>query len=361
MPGATKKTPQIYLFYGEEGLLVRQLANKIIESLLAPDEREFNLVSMETDPGIPELLHLVESAPFFGDHKVVVIRNTKLFQASRRKAANADGQEDAEGEDGETATDAGKESSDTTDPRLLHLLGHMPPYSTLVFTAVKADKRRKLTKAVAEHGQVRELNPFRPMEEREIRVWVEEHLAGLGKRLNRDAMDHLMAVVSTMNQISRGFLSAEVEKAALYVGDDPQISKKALEEVMASVPEVSAFAMTDALARRNVARALARLEELFVSKEPPLKIIGLLAYNVRRWWQVRQVMDRRGAESEMAAALGPKSGSPGMVNRVIAQSRSFQGEALKQALLTLADANVAARSGGDPKPYLERIIIELCR
>ena len=152
MPGATKKTPQIYLFYGEEGLLVRQLANKIIESLLAPDEREFNLVSMETDPGVPELLHLVESAPFFGDHKVVVIRNTKLFQASRRKAANADGQEDTEVEDGETATDAGKESSDTTDPRLLHLLGHMPPYSTLVFTAVKADKRRKLTKAVAEHG-----------------------------------------------------------------------------------------------------------------------------------------------------------------------------------------------------------------
>lgn len=363
MPGATKKAPQIYLFYGEEGLLVRQLANKIIESLLAPDEREFNLVSMETDPGVPELLHLVESAPFFGDHKVVVIRNTKLFQASRRKAGSTDGQEDAEGEgEGEeTGTDTGRDASDNTDARLLHLLGHMPSYTTLVFTAVKADKRRKLTKAVAEHGQVRELNPFRPMEEREIRVWVEEHLAGLGKRLNRDAMDHLMAVVSTMNQISRGFLSAEVEKAALYVGEDPQINKNALEEVMASVPEVSAFAMTDALARRNVARALARLEELFVSKEPPLKIIGLLAYNVRRWWQVRQVMDRRGAESEMAAALGPKSGSPGMVNRVIAQSRSFQSEALKQALLTLANANVAARSGGDPKPYLERIIIELCR
>ena len=115
------------------------------------------------------------------------------------------------------------------------------------------------------------------------------------------------------------------------------------------------------MARRNVGRALARLEELFVSKEPALKIIGLLAYNVRRWWQVRQVIDRRGNEAEMVAALGAKSGSPGMVNRVIGQSRSFQSEALKQALLALADANVAARSGGDPKPYLERVIIELCR
>ena len=361
MPGATKKTPQVYLFYGEEGMLVRQFADKVVESLLSPTDREFNLVSMESDPGVPELLHMVESAPFFGDHKVVVIRNTKLFQASRRKAATVGESEEVEGEGDEAGSDAVKESSDTTDSRLLQLPGHMPPYTTLVFTAVKADKRRKLTKAVAEHGQVRELNPFRPMEEREIRAWVEDHLAGLGKHLSRDAMDHLMAVVSTMNQISRGFLSSEVEKAALYVGEDPQISKKALEEVLSTVPEVSAFAMTDALARRNVGRALARLEELFVSKEPPLKIIGLLAYNVRRWWQVRQVLDRRGAESEMVAALGPKSGSSGMVSRVIAHSRSFRSEALKQALLTLADANVAARSGGDPKPYLERVIIELCR
>jgi DNA polymerase-3 subunit delta len=119
--------------------------------------------------------------------------------------------------------------------------------------------------------------------------------------------------------------------------------------------------MTDALARRQAERALARLEELFAGKEPPLKIIGLLAYNIRRWWQVRQVIDRRGSEAEMTAALGGKSGSPGMVNRVIAQSRSFRSDTLKKALLILADANVASRSGGDPRPYLERLIIELCR
>ena len=142
---------------------------------------------------------------------------------------------------------------------------------------------------------------------------------------------------------------------------DPNVSKAALDEVMAAVPEISAFAMTDALARRNVAQALARLEELFVSKEPPLKIIGLLAYNVRRWWQVRQVMDRRGSEAEMLAALGARTENPGMAKRTISQSRSFRDSALKQALLTLADANVAIRSGGDPKPYLERVIIELCQ
>ena len=359
MANGMKKAPQLYLFYGEEGLLIRQLTDKAIAAALTPEDRDFNLTTMESDPAVPELLHLVESAPFFGDHKVVVIRNSKLFQATRRKASLS---EDAEEEDGgETNDEAGKEAADSGDPRLLQLLSNLPPYTTLIFTATKADKRKKLVKIIAENGQVRELNPFRPMEEREIRAWAEDFLAAIGKRMNREAMDHLMAVISTMNQVSRGFLTSELEKAALFVGNDPQITKKALEEVMASVPEVSAFAMTDALSRRNVAKALARLEELFVSKEPPLKIIGLLAYNIRRWWQIRQVMDRQGSEAEMTAALGAKGGSPGMVNRVIAQSRSFRSASLKQALLTLADANVAARSGRDPKSYLERIIIELCQ
>ena len=360
MEQTRKKIPQVYLFYGEEGYLIQQSTRKVVEALLAPEERDFNLISLEADPPVAEMLHLVESAPFFGAHKVVVVRNSKLFQAPRRKTSDAEdsgGAEDADGEAGEEV----KEASDSTDPRLLQLLARMPSYTTLIFVAVKADKRRKLLKLVAQHGEVRELSPFRPMEEREIRTWVEEKLAELGKRLNREALDHLMAVVSTMNQIPRGFLSSEIEKAALFVGEDPVIGKKALEEVMAAVPEISAFAMTDALARRNVGQALARMEELFVSKEPPLKIIGLLAYNVRRWWQVRQVMDRQGTESEMLAALGAKGGSPGMARRTIAQSRSFRDAALKQALLTLAEANVAIRSGGDPKMYLERIIIELCR
>lgn len=359
MANETKRASQVYLFYGEEGLLIRQLADKVVEAALSPADRDFNLIYQESDPAIPELLQLVESAPFFGDHKVVVIRNSKFFQAQRRKASATEDIDDDE--NGDTDSETAKDAADSTDPRLLQLLSHMPPYTTLIFTATKADKRRKLVKAVAEYGQVRELNPFRPMEEREIRLWVEERLSDCGKRMNRDAMDHLMAVISTMNQIPRGFLSSEIEKAALFVGDDPVINRKALDEVMASVPEVSAFAMTDALARRNVSQALVRLEELFAGKEPPLKIIGLLAYNVRRWWQVRQVIDRKGTEAEMAAALGAKSGSPGMVSRVIGQSRSFRSVSLKQALLTLADANVASRSGGDPKSYLERVVIELCQ
>ncbi len=355
-----KKTPQVYLFYGEESFLVSKMAATIVNRLLGPNERDMNLISLDADPVVGELLHLVESAPFFGEHKVVIVRNSKLFQASRRKSSENEEAGEDERTDPAGETDA-KETGDSVDPRLLKLIANMPEYSTLIFTAAKADKRRKIFKSVADQGQVQEFNPFRSNEDREIRLWLEQRLTEQGKRMSRDAMDHLLAVLSTMGQISRGFLAAEIDKAVLFVGEEPVINKAALEAVMAAVPEISAFAMTDALAGRNVAQALARLEELFTGKEPPLKIIGLLAYNVRRWWQVRQIMDRQGSEAEMLNALGAKAGSPFMARRTISQSRAFRDLSLKQALLTLADANVAIRAGGDPKPFLERVIIELCQ
>ena len=352
-----KSPPQLYLFYGEEGYLIQEQVKELVASLLMPEEQDFNLIALEADPPLPELLQQVESAPFFGERKVVVVRNSKLFQASRRKAAaNEEVDDDASSPDEEE-----KEGPDAADPRLAKLFADMPPYATLIFTATKADKRRKIMKLMTEYGVIKELNPFRPLEEREIRQWVEGKMTALNKRLQREAMDHLLAVVGTMNRIPRGFLAAELEKAALYVGGAESVDKKAMEAVLSAVPEVSAFAMTEALARRNVAQSLMRLEELFVNREPPLKIIGLLAFKVRQWWQVRQIMDRKGTDEEMLTILGAKNGRPGMSHRVIAQSRSFRAEALKNALLTLAQANASIRSGIDPKLYLERVIIELCK
>jgi len=355
-----KKTPQVYLFYGEESFLVSKMAATVVDRLMGPEERVMNLISLEADPVIGELLHLVESAPFFGAHKVVLIRSSKLFQAPRRKAAENDEADDDEKTENGSETET-KETGDSADPRLLQLITNMPDYSTLIFTAMKADKRRKIYKLIAEKGQVQEFNPFRPHEDREVKLWLEDLLTAQGKKMSRDAMDHLLAILSTMSQIPRGFLTAEIDKAVLFAGNNPIINKSMLEAVMAAVPEISAFAMTDALARRNVAQALGRLEELFVGKEPPLKTVGLLAYNVRRWWQVRQIIDRQGTEAEMMTVLGAKTGSPFMARRTISQSRAFSNPALKQALLSLAEANVAIRSGGDPRPFLERVIIELCQ
>lgn len=343
----------IHFFYGEECHLAEPRIKGLVRSWIGTDAEDFGLTLFESDPGIPELANAIDSIPFFGDRKAVRIRDSRWFQAARRKAADVDDDDDTGG--AETA--AG--DNDGLDPRLLRLLENVPQNCMLVIQAVKVDKRKKIFKKISELGQVVEYGLLRSGDELAIRTWTEDCLRQDGKTMAKDAMRYLIDVVGTMPQISRSFIAKELEKAVLYVGEDPVITRQALEAVMAAVPELNAFIMTEALGARNATQALETFHALLAMREPELKIIGLLAFKIRQWLKVRQVIDGGGTDADMFAVLGSKGGSPAMVRRLSQQSRSFSQENLKNALLLLADANCAVRSGGDARLLMERAIIEL--
>lgn len=342
----------LFLFFGEECHLAEPRIRGLINSWLGPGGADFGMTVFESDPSPAELEGVVNSMPFFGDRVAVHIRDSRWFQAGRRRPAESveEGDEDSEGTD---------EESEGLDPRLRKIFEQVPESCLLVLQARKTDKRKKLFKLLAEHGQAVEYGMLRTGDELSVRAWVEDCLRPTGKTLSRDALAHLIAILWTMPQVSRGFIAKELEKASLYSGDDPVISRKALETVMAAVPELSAFNMTESIGNRQTAKALQTLNDLLAMREPELKIIGLLAYKVRQWWKVRQVVDRAGTDADIARALGAKGGGPSAARRIAVQSRSFSQEQLQKALLLLADANVAVRSGGEVRLLLERVIIEL--
>ena len=348
----TSGQDNLFLFYGEECHLAEPRIRGLINSWLGPGGVDFGLTAFDADPSPAELESVVNSMPFFGDHIAVRIRDSRWFQAGRRRSADS-------GDEGDETADNAGEESEGIDPRLKKVFEQVPSSCLLVIQSRKADKRKKLFKLLAEHGQAVEYGMLRTGDELAVRTWVEDCLRPVGKTLARDALAHLTAVLWTMPHVSRGFIAKELEKASLYSGDDPVISRSALEAVMAAVPELNAFNMTEAIGGRQTAKALQTLHDLLAMREPELKIIGLLAYKVRQWWKVRQVIDRAGTDADIARALGAKGGGPTAARRMAVQSRSFSQEQLQNALLLLADANVAARSGGETRLLLERFIVEL--
>ena len=348
----SSRQENLYLFFGEECHLAEPRISGLINSWLGLDGREFGLTIFDTDPTPVELEACVNSLPFFGERIAVRIRDSRWFQANRQRMVDSS-------EGGEDISDESKEDIEGLDLRLKNIIEKVPRSCLLVIQARKADKRKKIFKLVSAHGQTLEYGMLRSGDELAVRAWMDDCLRPMGKTLDRLASDRLMAIVSTMPNISRSFILKELEKAALYVGDDPVISRQALETVMAAVPELNAFNMTEAIGSCKTQKALQTLHELLAQREPELKIIGLLAYKVRQWLKVRQVMDCGGTEADMGRVLSAKSGGPAALRRITLQSRSFPQERLQKVLLLLADANVAIRSGGDAKMILERAIIEL--
>lgn len=331
----TKNIKPVYLIYGEETYLSRQIEEALIAAILTPEEREMNLAVFNQDPSPQELVGLIETIPFIGGKNVIVIRDTSLFKA--RKGINGD-----------------EDNQSGNDDILINVFSNMPEYSLVVFTTTeKVDKRRKLFKVIESYGRAVEMLPLKT---NDVRPWLNSKLASLNKKMAPDAVEHILGAVALMPQISLGFLNNEIEKLALYSGRQV-ITLADAEAVLATIPEVSVFVMIEALSRKQITKALELLNEQLRAGEHPLRLMALIVRQVRMLWQAKELI-LQGIDGRR---LAPSLGVPPFIGEKIArQSRNFSVSALKKALLELAAADYNLKVGKADGSVLERIMIEMC-
>lgn len=331
------KIASVYLLHGEEPYYIRQVEQALIASVVPVEDRDMNLIMFESDPQREELINTIETIPFLGEKNLIIVRNTGLFGTGRKT-----------GNEVQDKTDAATE-------RLIKLFGNMPAYSHVVFiTPDKPDKRRKLFKVVEKNGVVLEAAPLKG---KELRSWLTQRLAELNIKMAPDAQEHLLAAVSMMPQVSLDFVNNELEKVLLYTAGKSRITKQDLLQILSTVPEVSVFAMVEALSQRQTPQALALLAEQLTAGEHPLRILVLLARQVRQLWQVKDLIHKGCGSREVADFFKV----PGFIGeKLVRQSRSFSEGKLKAALLSLAAADRDLKVSRSGPVVLEKIIIELC-
>jgi len=328
----------IYLLYGEEAYFIREIEQAVIKVVLAPDEMDMNLVILEREPTVSELMALIETVPFMGGKNVIIVRGTSLFR--QKKTGSGD----------ET------EAADSAADRLLQLVENMPEYAIVIFSTLeKVDKRRKLFKIVEKYGAAVEVAQLKA---KDVRGWLTSKLRDLNKKMSSDGMEYFLGIVSIMSKVSLGFLHNEVEKVALYTGKKVLINQQDLVEIMSAIPEISVFSMIDAVSQKQVGKALQLLAEQLEAGEHPLKLITLLARQVRMMWQAKDMAAEGYSSRDVAEKLGLV---PFIGEKMMKQSKNFTAEILKQAMVSLAAADYGLKSGKANSLVLEEIIIAMCR
>ncbi|MDD4601952.1 putative protein YqeN [bioreactor metagenome] len=326
----------VYLLYGEESYLTRQVEEAIINAILGPDERDMNLTIFNQDPSVQDLTGMIETIPFMGGKNVIVVRGTALLKARKGN------------------TDSEEQRAGGNDDLLIKTFSNMPEYSHVVLsTTEKVDKRRKLFKIIESGGRAVEMLPLKL---NDVKGWLNGKLTALNKKMAPDAIEHLLGALSLMPQISLGFLDNELEKLALY-SSGKVITLRDAEQVLASIPEVSVFAMIDALSQKQTGKALELLNEQLAAGDHPLRILALLVRQVRMLWQAKELGAQRLDSKTLAALLGVP---PFIGEKIVRQSRNFSASALKQALLALAVTDFELKVGKADRTAIEKIIIEMC-
>lgn len=328
--------PHVFLLAGEEPYYIEKARERLLRLLFPdPEALQEGLRKFTGDVDTDTLLGTLETVPFFADRNVVLVQGTRLFRGGSGK-----------GEE--------KQPEGSSQERLLSFLENMPEYSYLIFESdTKPDKRRKLCKAVEKIGLVLEAEPVRAWN---IGDWLTGKLNSIDRQLDREALEYFQGAVSLMQPISLNFLDREFDKLALFT-DKRIITRKQLVQVFAGIPEISNFALLDAVSARNVKQALSLLSRQLAEGTYFTIILALLTRHVRQLWQAKELMARGVGERALAQPLGLH---PFVAEKLGRAAARFPERVLKRGFLELIDADYLLKTGRAGEECLEHALIVLC-
>lgn len=224
----------------------------------------------------------------------------------------------------------------------------------LVADDLKADS--PLGKAVGKAGQVLAF----AVPKRNLSQWVAEQFKAAGVRAEPDACAALLQIVGDdLHQ-----LASEIDKLATWAGDEP-IGEREVEALAAAVAETPTFALTDAWALRDVGRTLEASETIFeregkARRDTAPRLAAALGNHVGR---VRQCQKLAAEGIRPRDAAGKLKMHPFYAEKVFGQAKNFSEEELRDALVRLAELDLALKGKSKLTPDLElqRALVDLGR
>jgi DNA polymerase III subunit delta len=138
-------------------------------------------------------------------------------------------------------------------------------------------------------------------------------------------------------------LTSELEKLALYVGEDTA-TREDVEVLCPPDVQSNIFAFVDSLAAGDRGRTLKLLEDLISTGEPPLRV----TYMVRRQFglvaRARALFERGASQRDVASDLKVP---PFVARKLEEQARRLDEEDLERALALALDLERGLKGGSD--------------
>ena len=435
---AAKRPQPVYVFIGEP-FQTEAAARALIDVLVPPDKRSFSLEQYDgRSTPIGPVLDSLRMPSMFGGTKVVWVREPILFLSGEKRGDLSDALFVAADEDraleaaekllmlaglaGWTQADfaaadwGGMSGADQTallgrrleageaetldslralcadrgltvsafrdDSGQLeqYLAAGPPPQSVVLFTASAADKRKRIVKSVQQSGTVVEFSVQRErsgaLSAESVDTLIASGLGATGKKLTPAARQLLVQRAGTQ----AGVLASELEKLCLYVGDAATIDDAAVRDSVRDLAESWVFDFTKALAQRQAGAAVGQLRALFAQGEHPLRLLSLIARELRLLLLARDCLRGSLAGSwtprttyntfrdrllptlseEEQAALGGVH--PFVLYQCLQNASRTSGRHLQRGMLALQELDIAFKSTPtDPRIRLEAFVLDFCR
>lgn len=294
---------KIYLLYGEEAYLKKQYKEKLRNAMLSPDDTMNYAYYEGKGINVNEIIDLAETLPFFADRRLIIMEDTGLFKSA--------------------------------SPELADYLKEMPDTTSIIFIESEIDKRGKLYKAVQNAGRAVELGR---QDEATLIRWVASSIKRESKSVSEHTVRYFLAKVGTdMENIQK-----ELEKLFCYAMGKDSITAEDVEAICTTQITNQIFDMVNAVADKQQKKALQYYYDLLALKEPPMRILFLLARQFKLLLEVK-VMDQKGyGRKEIAEKTGI---NPFVVGKYQTQAKSFQTKELRNIIEDSVETEECVKTG----------------
>jgi DNA polymerase-3 subunit delta len=261
------------------------------------------------------------------------------------------------------------------DQRLVEWLERgLPDWNFILLTAVQVDRRTRLYKRLEEIGAAFYIGVERDrsgkVNRETLTEFIIQRLRIAGKTLDSRARE--LILVRASDDLRR--LSQELEKLALYVGERTSIRAEDVTAIFTDEGEDWIFDLTKAIGDREAVAALAHLGRLIAQGEHPLKLLGMIAGEVRRLFSARQLLENELRDCWRRGMTYPQYQQSGITQRIPMLTRNpyadymclqradkFSIDSLRHYMDEIYAADLYLKSsGGNPRLVMERLILEMC-
>ncbi|MBR1702766.1 MAG: DNA polymerase III subunit delta [Lachnospiraceae bacterium] len=292
-----------YLLYGEERYLKKQYTDRLRKALCSEDDQMNVHVYTGKDISVAQIIDQAETMPFLAERRVIFLSDSGLFKSG-----------------GEQLADYLKNPCETT---------------FFVFTESEVDKRSKLYKTVHDNGYAAE---FTVQDETTLLRWIAGILGKENKKISQNTARLFLEKTGTdMENIQM-----ELEKLICYCQDREVVTSEDVETICTTRVMNHIFDMINTIGDGRTKQALQLYYDLLALKEPPMRILFLIARQCNLLLQVKKLR----SQGFDAKTIAPKIGVPPFVaGKYLTQAGHFQTAALRRAVEQCVEAEDAVKSG----------------
>lgn len=316
------KFPPIILFHGDEDFLIEECVDAIIDHVVDPAARGFNLdviYGSKADP--KDVVSHASSFPMMGEKRVVLVKEfEKLVTA-----------------------EASREIVSTYIDKPLDS-------TILLLVSLDPDLRRKPFTDLKKKAMVVEC---RPLYDNQVPTWIAQRIKGAGKEANAEACRLLQAYVGN----SLRALQNEIDKLFVFIGEKKVVTHEDVAAVVGASKGFTVFELQNAIGRKDTREAVRIVERMVESGQAPQMMIVMLTRFFLQLWKLSDPKLRRKPEGEIASEIGIP---PYFLKQQLQFQANFTVKQVENALKALLEADRMLKSTSpDPHVLMDLLIIAL--